>query len=120
MGKETGYEESLVSHSHPRLSNLKKVVSKLNHLSPIEKLEFLKNIDNKHLKIILEIFYNFIRGNLLVNQRSYKNLKKHKKLIYKFISRKTSSISKKKILKTLQGLNILCILIPLAAKTLNI
>ena len=120
MVEKTGFSETLVQHNNPSLQGLKKLVSKLDNLSPANKLLFFKKIKKLDLKFLIEIFYNFIRGNIIVNQRSYKNLKKHKRFLYKFISKGTSVTSKKKILNTLKGLNIICILVPLVKKTFNL
>ena len=96
MGTRTGFSEALVTHNHPGLSFLKELVSKLHHLPPTKKLIYLKQVGKNDIKLFIEIVYNFIRGNIITNQRSYKNLKKHKKLLYKFIAKGTSLIEKKK------------------------
>lgn len=106
--------------SHSLLEEVKEFVSNLNNLTPSERLDYFeKKISRRELELLIEIVYNYLRGNIKTDFTSHSRLKRNKQVLYNFISRAKSFNYKKKILNSLKGLNIFSILIPLVLNTLN-
>lgn len=91
---------------------------KLLKLSQTERLLYLENIKNNEIDLISEIVLNFLRCNIKSDSESKSILERVKKYLYILASKRKSISIKKKILKSLKGLNILNILLPLALKVL--
>ena len=111
MGGEKNVRKIKLNSSHAL--KLSRFVRKLLNLSHTERLEYFKTINREEVEFISEIALNFINCNIKHDTKSFSLLKRMKKYIYLLASKKTAISVKKDILKSLKGLNILNILLPL-------
>ena len=117
MDKKNGTNETLVPLTHPSLIPIKKLACKLKKLSSIEKIDFVKNIKKSEIVLIIELAYNYIKGNIVSDFRLHNNLKKNKKVLYDLISKSKKNLCKKIILGSVKGIYVLSILVNLFSKT---
>ena len=106
--------------SDERLYNLKEFIIKLNSLSHFNRLSYLKTIKSNEIDLISEIVLNFLNSNIKSDVKSYTFLKRLREILYILVNKSKSYISKRKILNSLKGLQILKLLLPLVSITLNI
>ena len=102
--------------------HIKKLVTLLRQLEKLnqtERLNYMKSITKSEIKLISEIIHNLLNFNTKTDFKSLSILKRVKNYLYKLSSKRSSYLLKKKILKSLKGLNILNIIIPLALNTLT-
>ena len=76
MDKENRSNETLVQLTHQSLVPVKKLVCKLKKLSSVEKLNFLKKIKKSDLGLIIELVFNYIKGNKITEFELHNKLKK--------------------------------------------
>ena len=103
-----------------RFYNLRLFIIKLNKLTNTQRLLYLKTITPDEIDLISEIALNFLNLNIKTDTRSYILLKRLKTVIKCLASKLQSYNSKRKILKSLRGVQMLNILLPLVSITLNI
>ena len=99
---------------HDRAEKVLNLAKKFRQLTNAEKMLFLrKHVTNNDLKIIYELVLNFSYGRLPPDCHTYQRLKRHKALIYRLASKKTSWEAKRQILSSNKGLKIVKLLFPL-------
>ena len=84
MGKENSVDETIVPISHPSISPIKKLVCKLKKLTSVQKLNFLKKIKKSDLGLIIELVFNYIRGNIITEFNSHHKFKKKQRILIQF------------------------------------
>ena len=89
------------------------LVNKLFGKSNEERVTYLRSIKLKEINLLSEICLNVVKGNLQLPKRAKTVLARVKKTLYKLASRVIHSDAKKKLWKTLKGLHILNILLPI-------
>ena len=82
MDKENGSNEALVRLTDQSLAPVKRLVCKLKKLSSVEKLNFLKKIKKTELGLIIELVFNYIKGNIITEFDLHNKLKKKIKNSY--------------------------------------
>ena len=117
MDKENGSNETLVQLTHQSLVPVKKLVCKLKKRTSVEKLNFLKKIKKTDLGLIIELVFNYIKGNIITEFDLHNKLKKNKEFLYNLISKTKTFLTKKKLLASERGVFVINILILLFSKT---
>ena len=98
---------------------MKNLIRRLVELDQTKKIKYLKNISSREIEIIEEILVNVIKGNIPLNIKVFKLLKRVKKHMYYLISSKVSHGTKKLILSSLKGLQILNLVLPTLQRFLS-
>lgn len=99
-----------------KLINFLKQITKLSNS---ERLRYIDKFTNEELNYISEIVLNFLNNKLKTGFIEFNTLKNTRKELHSLVSKSKSYRLKRKLLKTLKGLNILNILLPLALNTLT-
>ena len=110
-------ENIIIDPSRKKL--LLEFLQKLNKLKSSERLKYFNSISQDEVKLLSELAVNFLQSNLVVDYRSYKLLHRVKKYVRDLASKLTSYKIKKKLLQTVQGLNIVNVLIHVGITTLQ-
>jgi len=116
MGIGKGNQSSSVTH----FNSLKKFVSSLLELTTTQLAIRLKSLKNKEIGYISEIVLNFLNGGIRVNANEFHALRRMRTDLHLLSSRKSTNNSKKELLNSLKGLNILKILLPFTQKRLRV
>lgn len=96
-----------------------KLVTTLSTLTNSERIAYLSRSKKEEIRIISEIVHNFLKCNIKCDTQSLRRMRRVKKYLYQLASKKISFSSKRQILQSLKGLNILNILLPLVLNTLS-
>ena len=102
-----------------RLDKTRDLIRRLAGLSQVERIVYFKNISLHEIEIIEDILLNVVRGNVPLNKKIFNYLKRIKKYIYLLISKKISKKTKKRILYSLKGLQIITLLLPIVKSYLE-
>ena len=79
---------------------------------------YFNDINVNEIKLIEEIFVNFLASNIDVDVESFRVLKRLKSFLYSFVKKNRSISLKRRFLKTLRGLALIKILFPFVLEAL--
>ena len=100
------------------MNNLKSFVEKILKKTIAERKVYFNDINVDEIKLIEEIFVNFLASNIDVDVESYRVLKRLKSFLYTFVKKNRSISLKRRFLKTLRGLALIKILFPFVLEAL--
>jgi len=102
-----------------RIHQIQLFTSALLKLNTTELVNRLKLLTNQEIGFICEIVTNFLCGNITVNSIKLRALHTSRHDLHKLVSKTTSNKTKKNLINSLIGLNIVKILLPYANNTLK-
>ena len=119
MGKSERDKKKIIFVDSGRKEKIITFLRKIEVIPHSERLKYLQTITDEEVLILGEIAHNILHGSLNVDYRSFKLLSKVKKFLRDLGDKCKSKAFKKKILKTIQGLNIIAIIVPLTLQNLT-
>jgi len=90
-------------------------ISFLTKLSPKNRVKLISTFSNSQIRVISEIFNNFLHKNLTTDTKVISKIKPFSKEVKKIALKRTPLYQKKKILSSKRGGAILSVLLPIAA-----
>ena len=113
MGNKQNDSENLIEIPKAKVKKLCGLFQKLEKMSQVKRREFFSRISKADCLLVSETVLNFLNGRIPPDFDSFKLLKRCAKHLKLLASKKTSIKSKKKILQSVKGLQIVTILIAL-------
>ena len=120
MGNETNAEKIVTEISQAKKDKICKVVKKLQSMSHVERFHYFQKLPANECNIISEIVLNFLKGRIQPDYKSFSLLKRCRKQLKQLASKKIGLKTKRKILHSLHGLQIISIIITLVKTILSI
>ena len=113
MGDEQHAPENLIEIPKTKVKKLCSLFRKLEKMSQVKRREFFGKMSKDDCLLLSETALNFLNGRIQPDVNSFTLLKRCAKHLKQLASKKISLKSKKKILQTIKGLQIVTVLIPL-------
>lgn len=113
MGDKLHAEKTFVEIPKTKINKLKQLVEKLQKMSHVERYHYFKKISKPDSMLISEVALNFLNGRMQPDFKSFTLLKRCAKHVKQLASKSKSLKFKRKTLQSIQGLQIVAILLPL-------
>ena len=111
--------ESTIEVEDSHILKLVSFIKKILCMSNTDRINYFHSIPETEIKLILEIITNFLNENIEVDYKSYSLLKRIKIFLYKLVDKKSSIKIKRRLLKSIKGLQLVAVLFPLALNTFS-
>lgn len=113
MGDGQHAKEAVVEIPKKKAAKLQQLAEKLGKMSHVKRYHYFKKISKPDCHLISEVALNFLNGRIQPDFKSFTLLKRCAKQV-KILASKTKSLKfKRKTLQSIQGLQIIAILLPL-------
>ena len=114
---KSDFEEK--SQNKKKFKEIVQLLKKINRLSHSDRKSYFINTSKKEINLITEIVHNFLKDRFRISSDKFKLLRRIKNQARELASKRSSIKLKKKILRSIQGLQLLNILIPLVLEALS-
>ena len=110
MDKRTRFEKVALDSKYA--NEARKLIKNLKAQNHINRKEYLRKLSISKLKIIENLIYNILNGNIAIDYLTHEKLKRIKGIIRLIITKKLSKSKKIKILTSFKGLYLFSLILP--------
>ena len=119
MGNEKDVEKVITDLPPAKSEKICKLVTKLQNMTQVDRFHYFQSLAASECDLISEIVLNFLKGRIQPDYKSFTLLKRCRKQLKVLASKNNSLKLKRKVLQSIQGLQIVSILFTLVKAFLS-